>query len=125
MPQALYHFILDFLHFPYPHTGTKIAVAIKSVTDEFGISEKLLSLATDNAANEVLGVERLQEMGEELDNLIHVRCICHIINLAVKEGLKEKEIEEYGEKVRYYCKRVHNSGISFVSFVLQCIIRQN
>lgn len=49
-------------------------------------------------------------MHDRFENLIHVRCLAHILNISVKSGLKEKEIDEFIEKIRYFCKKIHCSS---------------
>ena len=42
--------------------------------------------------------------------IVHISCACHVINLIVQSALKEGEITDSIEKVRYFCKKIHSSS---------------
>jgi hypothetical protein len=46
----LCHILLDFCHIPFPHSGTQIKNKVKEALHEFEISEKIISVTTDNAS---------------------------------------------------------------------------
>lgn len=68
-----------------------------------------MSITTDNAPNIVNAVQLLS-FHNDLNGLIHWRCVAHILKLIVKEGLKEDKINPLIRKVRFYCKKVHCSS---------------
>lgn len=93
--------ILDICPMPQPHTGEAIKDILLSVVTEFGIGDKLLTLATDNASSMVSGFKLLAvEMRVKYNREIyHIRCSTHVLNLAVQDGLKnlfdvEEEFDE-------------------------------
>jgi hypothetical protein len=49
-----------------------------------------------------------------------MRCAAHIINLIVKAGLQNGEIDKSFEKLRYYCKRIHSSSKLNECLKFQC-----
>lgn len=57
----LYHILLDFCHIPFPHNGAQIKNKIKEALFEFEISEKIISITTDNASANISGMKELQE----------------------------------------------------------------
>lgn len=76
------------------HVGEEIRKLIEICLREWGI-EKLFSIVVDNAssndtANEYL--KRRMRIDKTLmfdGKYLHLRCACHILNLIVKDGLKE------------------------------------
>lgn len=90
--------ILEFNRFLTPHTGDGTCHFIHDVINEWGLNQKLLCIATDNAADKIAGVRQLNmnlrvELKEKDIELrrenFHIRCIAYIINLAVKECMKK------------------------------------
>lgn len=75
--------------------------------DNFSINEKIFSITTDNAANMVCFGEMFCDVNE---NRIHVRCATHILHLVVRAGLDNFSLLNLFEKIRYFCKKVHNSS---------------
>lgn len=75
---------------------------------EYGIKDKIFSIATDNANNMTAAIE-LFEKNREI-KIIHVRCAAHIIHLIVQVGLESQELRESFEKIRYFCKKIHSSS---------------
>ena len=69
--------------------------------------EKILSLSSDNAANMILAILTLKRSDLLFEDLIHVRCANHIINLVVQIGLAQKELGNLTAKIRYFCKKIH------------------
>ncbi|CAG8724028.1 5206_t:CDS:2 [Dentiscutata erythropus] len=79
---------------PYSHTGANIRNCIKTVTDDYLITTKLQTITLDNASsNDVAIRELINSASQNLINikkeLFHNRCLAHILNLIVKDGLKE------------------------------------
>jgi ribosomal protein S27E len=74
------------------HTGKHLSTIFKDTCQEFGVMDKLLAITTDNARNNDTLLEHLGETcrheGVPFDrNSMHVRCIAHVINLAVQDFL--------------------------------------
>ncbi|GFS04731.1 zinc finger BED domain-containing protein 1 [Elysia marginata] len=61
-----------------PHTADNLSTTLRDVFAEWGISDKVATCVTDNAANIVSAVEKLK--------LRHQPCFTHTLNLAVKES---------------------------------------
>jgi hypothetical protein len=95
---CLQDMLLDLVPLEGSHTGESLCAAFVDVCLDFGILTKLLAVTTDNASNNITFVAELesvcQERGipfTEADN--HVRCMAHVIHLAVQEFLKKLQVE--------------------------------
>ncbi|CAG8711318.1 16206_t:CDS:2, partial [Dentiscutata erythropus] len=79
---------------PYPHTDANIGNCIKTVTNDYLITTKLQTITLDNASlNDVAIHELINSASQNLINikkeLFHNHCLAHILNLIVKDELKE------------------------------------
>jgi hypothetical protein len=89
---------LGFNELQGTHNGEAIAEAVYSVLDRYNITEKLFCVTTDNASNNDTGVEQLSSLlfmnkCIEWDHEEHhVRCMNHIINIAVQAFLKKCKV---------------------------------
>ena len=72
--------VLETFHFSTDHTAAHIAAELKKVAEEWELSEKVVALVTDNAANIVAATRIIAWK--------HVPCFAHILNLIVKEAPK-------------------------------------
>ncbi|XP_042008263.1 zinc finger BED domain-containing protein RICESLEEPER 2-like [Salvia splendens] len=76
------------------HVGEEIGKMIEVCLREWGI-EKMFSIVVDNASSNDSAIDYLKkklhiENTLQLDGkYMHLRCACHILNLIVKDGLKE------------------------------------
>ncbi|KAK1272218.1 hypothetical protein QJS04_geneDACA020942 [Acorus gramineus] len=76
--------MLAFRPLTFPHTGTVIYQAIMDIFREYNITEKILSITFDNASNNVSAILKFKEFYD-------CKCVCHIINLIVQDGLTHIE----------------------------------
>lgn len=91
----LYRTILSFVRFPTPHTGETVSDIVLSELERWGLQERVMSFTTDNGPDVVRGMPLLREkIVSKCSNVLanpdedfHIRCICHIINLAAKEAI--------------------------------------
>lgn len=76
------------------HTGDAICATMEMCLNSWGLN-RVLSLTVDNASSNDVGVERLKRRLLSRNSLVmsgnhfHMRCCAHILNLVVKEGLKD------------------------------------
>ncbi|KAH1162580.1 hypothetical protein GYH30_001185 [Glycine max] len=87
--------MLNFSHFPPPHSGHEMAKVIYGFLEEWGIEQKFFSLTLYNASSNDIMQDYLKERlllhtnglvsGGEFS---HIRCCAHILILIVQEGLK-------------------------------------
>ena len=66
----------------------------------FNIYTKTITIGLDNASNITKAIEIIKRTFTPIfDDIFHVRCSCHILNLMVQDGLKY--FDESVEKVRF------------------------
>jgi hypothetical protein len=94
--------LIDFKLIQVSHNGVNIAEHIACVIQYFGMIDRVLSVTLDNASSNSTVMLTLSPMvagylGADVDptdpsnktySMLHQRCVCHIINLIVKCGLK-------------------------------------
>jgi hypothetical protein len=95
------------------HTSDNITDHIFVVIDDFGCTNKVISITLDNASSNSKAMEKLRPLlsGYVGTLFLHERCACHIVNLIVKSGLKQ--LKSYIEAFR--------TAISFLNSSNQCI----
>ncbi|CAG7694876.1 unnamed protein product, partial [Allacma fusca] len=75
------------------HKGKQLANSVMKTLDEYGITEKLVSITSDNAGNCDTMLVEIREMlaTKGITSKIEdqrIRCLAHIINLACQASLK-------------------------------------
>jgi hypothetical protein len=83
--------LLDFCHIPYPHSGEQVKNLLLNTFEDFNIMSKIISVTTDNATNNIKGLNLLNEYLEEnleIENICHFPCFGHILNLSINDGIK-------------------------------------
>ncbi|KNA24520.1 hypothetical protein SOVF_015220 [Spinacia oleracea] len=84
--------IIDEL--PFSHSGEAIGKAVEGCLLDWGI-ENVFTITVDNASSNDVGIAHLRERLNSWDGCIlngeflHMRCASHILNLIVRDGLKE------------------------------------
>ena len=124
------------------HTGSSMACLVSTALEEFELTSRLGCLAMDNASNNnslmVSLFEKLQESSNERGDFLiewnpedaRIRCLPHIINLAVKAFLAslgdDGEVQVSAndisviKRLRYIVKKLRNSPAQRVIFLGQC-----
>jgi hypothetical protein len=91
---ALQSLVLDFIPLDGDHTGENLCEAFVGACERLGILDKLLAVTTDNASN----ISKLLDYLEEAcikrgitfkKEQQHMRCMAHVVNLAVQAFLRE------------------------------------
>ena len=82
--------ILGFCKIFHPRDEPAIYDSLTSVVREYDIQSKNFSITFDNASNNKSVMNLFIRTNREglLSEIFHVRCVCHIINLIVQDGLK-------------------------------------
>jgi hypothetical protein len=92
--------LLDVIHLKEPiHSGEYLASQLLSVTDEAAITRAIFTCTRDNASANTVMLAEYEKAGYKLASSLQqpwtftvkegdVRCIAHIINLAVQDALK-------------------------------------
>ncbi|CAA0824225.1 Unknown protein [Striga hermonthica] len=102
------------------HKGEDIGRCLEEKLVEWGIS-KVFTVTVDNASSNDVAVEYLKKQLQKhdsdslmLDENLHMRCACHIINLIVKDGMKE--LVDSIEAIRNCVKYIHSSSARLDKF---------
>ncbi|XP_067305981.1 E3 SUMO-protein ligase ZBED1-like [Pseudorasbora parva] len=95
-------FVLETCHFSAQHTSDNISEELKRIAEEWGITQKVLAVVTDNGANMVSAVHKAWWK--------HYPCFAHTLNLVVKDAIKASpEISHLLEKCRNIVSFFHHS----------------
>ncbi|KAL0217292.1 hypothetical protein RCL1_007873 [Eukaryota sp. TZLM3-RCL] len=97
----------------HPHTAEHIAETLKLLLHDFGILEKIVAITTDNGKNVTKAVDILSA---EFPRIQSVRCMGHVLNLAVQEGLDI--VADVISKTRELAKLLHRSSKQRELFIL-------
>ena len=84
--------IISFKTINTPHNGKNIATLINAEIIDLGIRDKIFTIALYNASNNDVAIQRLKifwQIKNGHAKLFHVRCCVHILNLIVKDVLKQ------------------------------------
>lgn len=73
-------YVLQTCSFQGQHSAENIYSELKRVTQEWGITDKVQAVITDNGANFVVAVRKA--------GWAHYPCFAHTLNLAVKDSIK-------------------------------------
>jgi hypothetical protein len=104
--------LLDIIPIEGSHTATLILTKLTDVLQNFNISDKIISLTTDNGSNMLAcGRELANELEAGFSNFTftHNRCAAHVINLAVKAGMKY--LDSSIIKLRKFVIKIKNSQL--------------
>ncbi|OAV96171.1 hypothetical protein PTTG_26403 [Puccinia triticina 1-1 BBBD Race 1] len=112
------HDIIPHRPLPPPHSGHAISDHLFQVVNDWKIINKLAFVTFDNAANNTAAMIRLHQLitnhsatsstPTPTSPYFHVRCLAHVINLVVKDGLKVvgTAVEQLRTSVHY----IHGSS---------------
>ncbi|KIL55792.1 hypothetical protein M378DRAFT_53553, partial [Amanita muscaria Koide BX008] len=107
--------LLDILEVAQSHSGLNLAAAFANVLEDFGISDKILSITCDNASNNDTMIEELEDLVAAFPGETNrTRCFAHIINLVAKSVLqqfdipKAKDGEDLNEPMRELVRLAEN-----------------
>ena len=81
--------IIAFRALDYPHTSETLFNYIFNVFQEYDITSKIISITFDNASANTSAINMFKDQLHPILNgrLFHGRCVCHIINLIIQDGL--------------------------------------
>ncbi|CAI6008963.1 unnamed protein product [Closterium sp. NIES-65] len=108
--------ILDFVQLEGSHTASLIAKTLEGILAEWGLTEMLFAVTTDNAENNNKAMRMLA--GDPAEGAAariefplfnkdrHVRCIAHFMNIAVQAALQKDEVKEALKRLRAVCAYV-------------------
>uniref|UniRef100_A0A803KUC3 Transposase n=1 Tax=Chenopodium quinoa TaxID=63459 RepID=A0A803KUC3_CHEQI len=101
------------------HKGEAIGKAVEACLEYWGIDDKLFTVTVDNASSNDVACAHLSRMVRRTECIndgknLHVRCIAHIINLIVWDGIREHGV--CIDRVRNAVKYVKNSPARILRF---------
>ncbi|GJS06962.1 zinc finger BED domain-containing protein RICESLEEPER 2-like protein [Tanacetum coccineum] len=104
--------VIAFEDFPVPHTGSALARVLRKTFVNFNLEDKIMSITLDNASNNTsaIGKQKLKYEPPMNGRFYHNRCVAHIINLVVQDGLAVPEINAIKESFKAMLKDVFKSG---------------
>lgn len=108
------------------HSGELIGRGVEKCLLEWGI-KRVLTITVDNASSNDLAIKYLKEVVNLWDDCVlngeflHMRCAAHILNLVVKDGLKDVDVSIL--KVRAAVKYVRSSPARFAKFK-SCVLEE-
>lgn len=84
---------LYFSYIEYPHTKIVLRDYLDRVIDKWRIANITSVITTDNASNNISGIEQLVAIKPSLNientlPFIHIRCAAHVVYLGVQITLK-------------------------------------
>ena len=115
--------IISFRPLLSPHTGQVISNRLSQILLEWKALNKVAFVTLDNASSNNVAVSRLQRFIHDrsqtpgipaTSNFFHIRCAAHVINLIVKDGLKQ--ISGPIERLRESVKFIHGSSSRMEAF---------
>ena len=115
--------IISFKTINTPHSGKNITTLINDEIIDLGINDKIFTITLDNASNNDAAIQRLKrfwQIKEDHAKLFHVRCCAHILNLIVKDGLKQ--VDGTLEKIRDIAYSINCSQAKHELFFYCCKI---
>lgn len=94
--------ILEFVLLPYPHSSGEILYKLVEILEYYSIDKRVTSITTDNERTNLKLMQLLILLHSKYENIIHTRCLAHVLNLVVKKGLKtiEKPIDKVSKLVK-------------------------
>ncbi|KAJ9553532.1 hypothetical protein OSB04_017577 [Centaurea solstitialis] len=116
--------VIAFENFGSPHTGERQYQIIMKVLRFYCIQASIFTISFDNATNNTACIDKLRLRLSPIlsGKLFHTRCVAHIINLAVQDGLKILDSILYKfrlllRRVFVKSKKIHNQFIDFCNSV--------
>ncbi|KAL0221616.1 hypothetical protein RCL1_001470 [Eukaryota sp. TZLM3-RCL] len=105
----MHSFVTDIRAFGHPHNAERIADVIYRMITDLKV-DKYVAITTDNASNMKCGVETINSLFQATDEreIIHQRCLGHIINLAVQTPLGHFKVAL--TKIRDLSEKLHKSS---------------
>ena len=104
------HITIDFSKMEGSHTGVNIFAKFHDVLREWGLTDKLLGVTTDNATNNDTFAS---ELGRRIPTFIpadhHFRCVAHVINLVVQKAVDHAPVKAALGKIRAFITYVYAS----------------
>ncbi|GJV57883.1 zinc finger BED domain-containing protein RICESLEEPER 2-like protein [Tanacetum coccineum] len=104
--------VIAFEDFLVRHTGSALARMLRNTFIIFNLENKVLSITLNNASNNTnaIGKLKLKYDPPMEGRFYHSRCVAHVINLVVQEGLAVPTINAIKVSFKTMLKDVFKSG---------------
>jgi len=106
--------IIHFKMLEYPHTGLNIAHHLMQAIDEYNLRSKIMSMTFDNATSMTYSANLVKQQLTDVildGDALHIRCVCHVLNLCVKDGTNA--IGPFYHKIRNAILSINSSNMRF------------
>ena len=111
--------IIGFPLLDVAHNSRNISDRVLNVLVNFDIHKRIIAITLDNASANKIAIELMRpNLSGFHEELFHVRCACHIVNLIVKEGLDL--VHEVITRIRCAIVYLSNSSSRVASFKVMC-----
>lgn len=105
---TLHKRLIAYREFDTVHSAQNISMKIRVILQEYGLVQKLFSVSFDNASANTASLDSLIATCQPSfgGRFFHVRCICHIINLCVQDGLAclKDTVAPIKSAISYLCR---------------------
>lgn len=98
---TLKSYLLDFIEQGEDLSAVAEKERIMESLQNFGIENKIFSVTTDNAS---VAVAATRDIGR-----YHIRCMAHVLNIALKNGFNELQSKNIIEKLSKFSFSIKNS----------------
>lgn len=85
--------LLDCFELKDNHTSENLARELERIATEWAIMEKIVACVSDSAAN-------VKKAVGDILHWNHLNCFAHILNLIVRKGIQQSQIQEIIRKVK-------------------------
>ena len=102
--------LLHFQVFDDRHTAENIFRIIQNILQEYSLVKKIFSIGFDNAAANTVSIVELKSICQPNfgGKFFHIRCICHVLNLCVQNGLRLLDVcLQPIKKQLHFCGLIH------------------
>lgn len=111
--------VIEFIYFPPPHNQLTTSELLLSILKDLNLATRVRAITTDSGgemppAMRHVAAKLNEEFDAKLESDWHVRCVCHIINRAVKDC--EIIVKPVVEKIRSLLKMIRVSAVLRVAF---------
>ena len=111
--------IISFSLLDIAHNARNISDRILNVLVNYDLHKRIIAITLDNATTNDVAIELMRpHLSGFHEELFHVRCACHIVNLIVKDGLVL--VQDSIQKIRQCIVYLSNSSQRVASFNIQC-----
>uniref|UniRef100_A0A3B3C6A5 BED-type domain-containing protein n=1 Tax=Oryzias melastigma TaxID=30732 RepID=A0A3B3C6A5_ORYME len=97
--------LLDCFELADNHTAENLARELERVATEWTITEKIVACVSDSAAN-------IKKAVGDILHWNHLSCFAHILNLIVRNGIQQPQIQEIIKKVKAITEYTRRSTVA-------------